>query len=91
MFKKRYLNLFLASLVLVSCIDTAHTKEIHPAPYQYVSEVASWILNDEFVICDDCPGETVEQDKSDMSDSLFLTDDEAVIDEEPLFDKKNAL
>ena len=81
------MKLFLAAVILLLlCIVKAQTKEIHPMPYLYISEVISWILNDEFVICDDCPGETFDQDEFDMLDSL-LTNNE-VIDEGPSFKEK---
>jgi hypothetical protein len=87
--KNRYVS-FLALVILLFCIDKAQAKEIHPMPYLYMSEAASWLLNDEFVICDDWPllEETVEQDTSDIPDFLFLTDDESDGDEEPLVNEK---
>ena len=88
MLKNSYAGLFISLLVLIFFIETAQAKEIHPMPYLYLSEVASWILNDEFVICDDCFDETFEQDEFDVSDSLFVIDDEAAIDETLLFHEK---
>jgi hypothetical protein len=84
--KKRYVN-FLALLVLLVCIDKAQAKEIHLMPYLYMSEAASWLLNDEFVICDDWPPleETVEQDTSDISDFFFLTNEEPLVNEKKCF------